>query len=427
MITKLFKTQTQVINEIRYAPEKEISILNYVGGLGAGKTFLGALATASYIYTYPNSKACMIGPTLALVRDNTFNQCLKFLKVLGVEVESMNKDKTMFLTSNGTTLMLTHGQSYKQLLTYEFNYIDVEEASKISNQVMKQIQGRLRYVNGDAPLILLTHTNPPSSTNHYTLKSGKVFLASSYENTNLPKGYIEELSKNMTAEEKEKFINGKITPALDDALISNYDPLNVKVSDYDKPKDLLGYDMFITCDFNYSPQCWYSGIITKDRRFIFLTEHLSLGSHTEAQAKNVIEYLLDKNPELKNLYVYGDAAGAFNQRLDNDYYVIDRVANQLGVSITTRVLPSNPRITQRLSIFRSHVNKDKYKFNLDEMKKTNFVFENTRMDLTTGKILNPTKQELEIEPDLIYTPHAIDAISYLMYYEEHTKDEEYVD
>lgn len=55
------------------------------------------------------------------------------------------------------------------------------------------------------------------------------------------------------------------------------------------------------------------------------------------------------------------------------------------------------------------------------MKKTNYVFENTRLDLTSGKILIPTKQELEIEPDLIYTPHAIDAISYLMYYEEHTK------
>ena len=55
----------------------------------------------------------------------------EFLKALGIELVSLNKEKTMYLCSNGTTLMLTHGQSYKQLLTYEYNFIDVEEASKI--------------------------------------------------------------------------------------------------------------------------------------------------------------------------------------------------------------------------------------------------------------------------------------------------------
>ena len=418
MFIDLLPTQAKVCNQIRYAPERSINIINYVGGLGSGKTFLGALMTATYIYTYPNSKCAMIGPTIPLVRDNTFATCVKFLKNLGIELESLNKEKTMWLANNGTTIMLTHGQSYKQLLTYEFNYVDVEEASKISNSVMKQIQGRLRYVNGDAPLILLTHTNPPGSTNHYTLKSGTVYLGSSYENTNLPDGYIDALAKNMTAEEKEKFINSKITPALDDALISNYDPLDVKMNMLDKqPKGKV----FVTCDFNYSPMCWYSGIITEDNQFLFLDEHLNIRINTQSQARAVFEYLIEKY-NCSEITVYGDSAGAFNQRLDNDYIVMDDVANQLGIKLDLKILPSNPRVTQRLSIFRTQIKKHNYKFNLDCMKKTNFVFENTRIDLGTGKILNPTKQELEIEPDLIYTPHAIDAISYLMYYNEHTKE-----
>ena len=418
MFIDLLPTQAKVCNQIRNAPERSINIINYVGGLGSGKTFLGALMTATYIYTYPNSKCAMIGPTIPLVRDNTFATCVKFLKNLGIELESLNKEKTMWLCSNGTTLMLSHGQSYKQLLTYEFNYVDVEEASKISNSVMKQIQGRLRYVNGDAPLILLTHTNPPGSTNHYTLKSGTVYLGSSYENTNLPDGYIDALAKNMTAEEKEKFINSKITPALDDALIPNYDPLDVKMDMLDElPKGKV----FVTCDFNYSPMCWYSGIITEDNQFLFLDEHLNIRINTQSQARAVFEYLIEKY-NCSEITVYGDSAGAFNQRLDNDYIVMDDVANQLGVKLDLKILPSNPRVTQRLSIFRTQIKKHNYKFNLDCMKKTNFVFENTRIDLGTGKILNPTKQELEIEPDLIYTPHAIDAISYLMYYNEHTKE-----
>lgn len=418
MFIDLLPTQAKVCNQIRHAPERSINIINYVGGLGSGKTFLGALMTATYIYTYPNSKCAMIGPTIPLVRDNTFATCVKFLKNLGIELESLNKEKTMWLCSNGTTLMLSHGQSYKQLLTYEFNYVDVEEASKISNSVMKQIQGRLRYVNGDAPLILLTHTNPPGSTNHYTLKSGTVYLGSSYENTNLPDGYIDALAKNMTAEEKEKFINSKITPALDDALISNYDPLDVKMNMLDEqPKGRV----FVTCDFNYSPMCWYSGIITEDNQFLFLDEHLNIRINTQSQARAVFEYLIEKY-NCSEITVYGDSAGAFNQRLDNDYIVMDDVASQLGIKLDLKILPSNPRVTQRLSIFRTQIKKHNYKFNLDCMKKTNFVFENTRIDLGTGKILNPTKQELEIEPDLIFTPHAIDAISYLMYYNEHTKE-----
>lgn len=418
MLAELLPTQTKVIQQVRYAPEREITILNYVGGLGSGKTWLGALITACYINTYPMSKVCMIGPTIPLVKDNTMAKCFDFLKVLGQEPVALNKEKTMWICPNGTTIMITHGMKYSQLLTYEFNYIDVEEASKISNSVLKQVQGRLRYVNKDAPLILLTHTNPPSSTNHYTLKSGKVFTASSYENKYLPKGYIEELSKNMTHEEKEKFINSKISPSLDDALISNYDPLEVKLSEVDIPKE--DFQVFLTCDFNYSPQCWYTGVVTSDKRFLFLEEHLNLSTTTEKQAQDVIEHLIDKYG-IERLLVYGDSAGAFNQRLDNDYVVIDKVARKLGVKIQLKVLQGNPRIPQRLSIFKGCVKSDKYKFNLDAMKKTNYVFENTRLDLTSGKILIPTKQELEIEPDLIYTPHAIDAISYLMYYEEHTK------
>lgn len=417
MLIELLPTQSKVFNQIRNAAERSINIINYVGGLGSGKTFLGALMTAIYVYTYPNSKCAMIGPTIPLVRDNTFTATVKFLKMLGIELENLNKEKTLWLCSNGTTLMLSHGQSYKQLLTYEFNYIDVEEASKISNSVMKQIQGRLRFVNGDAPLILLTHTNPPGSTNHYTLKSGTVYLGSSYENTNLPDGYIDALAKNMTAEEKEKFINSKITPALDDALISNYDPLDVKMN---MLEELPRGRVFVTCDFNYSPMCWYSGIITENNQFLFLDEHLNIRINTQAQTRAVFEYLIEKY-NCSEIVVYGDSAGAFNQRLDNDYIVMDDVANQLGIKLDLQILPSNPRVTQRLSIFRTQIKNQSYKFNLDCMRKTNFVFEATRIDLSTGKILNPTKQELEIEPDLIYTPHAIDAISYLMYYNEHTK------
>lgn len=417
MYIKLLPTQAKVCEHIRHAKDRSISIINYVGGLGSGKTFLGALMTACYIDTYSNSKVAMIGPTIPLVRDNTFATCVNFLRNMGIELESLNKDKTMFLASNGTTIMLSHGQSYKQLLTYEFNFIDVEEASKISNSVLKQVQGRLRYVNGNAPLILLTHTNPPSSTNHYTLKSGALYLGSSYENTNLPDGYIDELAKNMSHEEKEKFINSKITPALDDALISNYDPLEIKMSNLELPED---YKVFITCDFNYSPMCWYSGV-TYDDKFYFIDEHLNIRINTANQAQGVFEYLMNKY-NCTSIDVYGDAAGAFNNRLDNDYVVMDNEAVKLGLKLNLKIMPSNPKVTQRLSIFRTKIKKDTYKFNLDNMRKTNFVFESTRIDLQTGKILEPSKQELEIEPDLIYTPHAIDAVSYLMYYNEHAKE-----
>lgn len=419
MRVKLLPTQSQVTETIRTAEPEAITIINYVGGLGSGKTFIGALDCAAYIASYPNSKICMIGPTLSLVRDNTFLQCVKFLNNMGISVDSINKEKTMYMTSNGCSIMITHGQTYKQLLTYEFNYIDVEEASQISNSVLKQVQGRLRYRLKDAPLILLTHTNPPGSTNHFTLKSGKLFLASSFENVHLPKGYLENLSKNMTHEEKEKFINSKISPSLDDALVPNYDPLKVKMP---QGVENIIDEIFITCDFNYSPQCWYSGYKTVDGRFIFDTEHLNLRSNTQSQAETVFSYLLDKYPALQKVYVYGDSAGAFNQRLDNDYLVIDTVATKLNLETELRVLPGNPRVAKRLSVFKRCIETDKYKFNLDEMRKTDYVFENTRLDLNSGKVLIPTKQELEIDPDLIYCPHAVDAISYLMYFEEHTKD-----
>ena len=95
MLIDLLPTQQKVFEQIRHAKERSINIINYVGGLGSGKTFLGALLTACYIYSYPNSKVCMVGPTIPLIRDNTFAQCVKFLKILGVILEPMNKEKTM--------------------------------------------------------------------------------------------------------------------------------------------------------------------------------------------------------------------------------------------------------------------------------------------------------------------------------------------
>ena len=418
MELELLPTQSKVMETVRNAVPEEINIINYVGGLGSGKTFLGAITLCCYIDTYPGTNILMIGPTLDLVRDNTFATLVTQLKNIEIDVTCMNKDKTLYQTTNGCTIRITHGQTYKQLLTYEFTYIDVEEASQISNSVLKQVQGRLRKKNGTAPLILLTHTNPPGSTNHYTLKSGKVFTSSSYENIYLPNNYIELLSKNMTKEEKEKYINSKITPALDDALISNYDPLKVKI-----PEN-LNYDVdyvFLTCDFNYSPQCWYTGVKTKDGQFLYLAEHLNLRSNTKSQAETVIGYLVDKYPGLNKIIIYGDSAGAFNQRLDNDYYTIGDVCSKFNLDYELLVLPGNPRVNKRLSIFKRCIETEKYKFNLNDMIKTNYVFENTRLDLTTGKIVNSTKQELEVDPDLIYCPHAVDAISYLMYYEEHTQ------
>ena len=108
MRIKLLPTQSEVSETIRTAEPEAITIINYVGGLGSGKTFIGALDCAAYIASYPNSKICMIGPTLSLVRDNTFLQCVKFLNNMGISVDSINKEKTMYMTSNGCSIMITH-------------------------------------------------------------------------------------------------------------------------------------------------------------------------------------------------------------------------------------------------------------------------------------------------------------------------------
>ena len=46
MLIELLPTQTKALNDVRYARPKSTNIINYVGGLGSGKTFLGALITA---------------------------------------------------------------------------------------------------------------------------------------------------------------------------------------------------------------------------------------------------------------------------------------------------------------------------------------------------------------------------------------------
>lgn len=412
----LLPTQEDILFELITAPNKKTKIISYVGGLGSGKTFIGTLAAGMFSKLYPESNMMYLAPSLQMAKDVTLPYLFKRWDEQGLTYEHLNKDKTLYLLSNGTKMWVTHGTGYSHFLTYEFNYIGVEEASKISNTVLKQAQGRLRYNKTGSPLIMLPHTNPPSSTNHFSLKAGQLFIASSRENTHLPEDYIENLCKNMTKEERDKFIDGKIGASIDSALIRDYDKWDIDYSNEIKLEEIK--NVFIACDFNFTPQCWTSGVELNNGTFVFLNEHYVLSTSTREHAINVFTFLLNKYPGIKEIDVYGDSSGDFNQRIDNDYTIMDDEAFKLKLDLNIKILSHNPPIAKRLSVFKRLIKTQQYKFNIKNMKKTDFVFENTTIDIQTGKFEIPTKKDIEMEPDLVYIPHAIDGISYLMYYQD---------
>ena len=244
--------------------------INDHGGFGSGKTFSGSLLGIILCLKYPGIKGLVGAQTFALVRDTTLVMYFEHLERMGLKQDEdwvYYKADSRLVFSNKSEILFRHLEEENKIKSLNLGFAELEEMSDIPRATFDMLLGRLRQTKrkewGDGfKYRIFGHTNPQATKGwiyeYFVEKKPDNYrriLAPTTENAkNLPKGFIDSLKQRYSEEyynrnvlgEDMDFVSGLATKGF-----SRVDNIKEDISiDNTKP-------LYITCDFNTDPMCWY--------------------------------------------------------------------------------------------------------------------------------------------------------------------------
>ena len=320
---------------------------------------------------------------------------------------------------------------WEQFRSFEFTFIELEEASLLTEKVFKELIARLRqqkhpdwkgyyrsiflHTNpgGARGWIYKLFTNPKTKIRHY-----RIVFAGTKENYHLGEGYEQELLALYGVDEAQELLNGIDLDKDNTVAFPAFTQFNV-IEDL---KFNSAHPLILTCDFNYNPMCWY--LVQQVGTTWYVLEELI---HQNVTTKEMCERILGNIQKYgtKKLVIMGDAHGRDKKTNGSDYGVMVNYFASKGYDVTMRVAKYNPAIKERLSILRRNICNGKNERNLfvdNNCKWLLYNFDECKNNLAAGGLKAPTDKEIQDDIQKLFLIHPIDAISYPMWYEDKLKN-----
>jgi PBSX family phage terminase large subunit len=188
----LFPRQERFVLDDRHYP-------GYVGGIGSGKTFAGAIKAVRRIAQGPGL-GLIVSPTYDLLRLTTQLTTFEILDQLGLPFE-YNKSERMCYFRNGAKVAFRTGEKPENLRGPNVRWVWVDEASLMPEELWRIVIGRARI--GDDYQVWATftpkgrnwcqHVWEETATGDETDPLRPLYRIASRENPTLPEGWIESL------------------------------------------------------------------------------------------------------------------------------------------------------------------------------------------------------------------------------------------
>lgn len=175
----------------------------FVGGIGAGKSFVGAVA----VLTMPaKSSVLVVAPTWRILKDATIPS---FLSVAERFVQEYRRSELLMRLTNGTTVRFRTAERPDVLRGINASAAWIDEAAHLpSAEVFEILIGRLRLAPGRCWL-----TTTPKGLNwlyDLTLESDvAVYHASTRDNTSLPDTFFDFVRSRYTSELAAQELEGQ--------------------------------------------------------------------------------------------------------------------------------------------------------------------------------------------------------------------------
>lgn len=424
-----------VLDKLDAGEEEFLDVSCYQGGFGSGKTFCGSLRGLTYALTWAGCKGLVGAHTQDLLDGTTKAKYIEHLENMG-----MKQDEHWWLIDRGNTIKLKNGSTIKfktmsdweQFRSYEFTWIEIEEASLVQEKAFLELIARVREQKRDTWKryfrSIFLHTNPAGArgwiyklfTNKKTKIDGyRIVFAATKENKHLGSDYEANLRKLYGADDIEELLMGRDVDNDNTVAFPLFDARNK----LEKVKFNPNYPLILSCDFNYNPMCWYL-MQEIDGKWFILRELIERNVTTRQMCDRVLPTVQEYG--VRKLIIMGDAHGRDRKTNGSDYGVMVPFFSQRGFDVTLSVARYNPPIKERLSLLRGFICNGLGERSLfvdeDKCPRLIYNFDECKINLASGGLRAPTDKEIQDDIDKLYLIHPIDAISYPIWFKNKMHD-----
>lgn len=257
----------------------------YCGGLGSGKTFVGALWVIKMALKYPGVAGIITANTVSQLKKATLVALFGLLQEFQIPYEYKSQDGIVII--NGTPVYCLSMERYDAMRGIEVGWAWSDECAFYNEEAFHVLQGRIRNRKGPCQW---KGTTTPNGFNwlygHFVekpLKNSTVIFGSSLDNVvNLGEEYVDSLRSmydtRLSAQEIDgQFVNlnsGKVYYAFDRRYHSKTTRHN-------------GHTLFVGLDFNVHPLC---GVfcVAKEGQIHVVDELFLEDSNTFKASKEII-------------------------------------------------------------------------------------------------------------------------------------------
>lgn len=405
---------------------KSLDVCCYQGGYGSGKTFCGSLLGIMLARKYPGSKGLVGAKEYELLKNTTMDSYFNHLEAMGYVKDrdyKYNKNDKKITLNNGSTILFKGVEDPEKFKSLNLHWIELEEASQISDSSIKGLLGRLRGEIKPSwnhfTYRLFAHTNPQANKGwiwkrfvENPKENYRLIIAPTSENIYLPDHFVESLKDEYDPEYYRINVLGEFGNYSSGLVVKQFSSDNIKKITYNRDLPL-----YISCDFNVDPMCWLLAHVDDDNVYFF--DELVV-ENTSTQA--CIEELLRRYPDHREkIVVCGDASGNFRNASSEltNYLIIQGALQSRGYNVEFKLRPFNPPVMARIQAFNARVRNangechvfvdERCKWFLHNMYNLSFKEGTSIVDV-------PTPKRIQNDRDSKFLEHPFDAGSYLVEY-----------
>ena len=403
-----------------------LDVCMYQGGFGSGKTWCGSLLGTMLARTYPGCHGLVGAKEYELVKNTTMESYFEHLDIMGYKKDRdyrYNKNDKKIIFNNGSTILFKGVEDPEKFKSLNLHWIELEEASQISDSSFKGLLGRLRgKINPKWEGFryrLFGHTNPQANKGWIWKRfvenpkdNYRLIIAPTSENIYLPEHFVESLKDEYDPEYYRINVLGEFGNYSSGLVVKHFSEENVRNTEYDPTQPL-----YLTCDFNVDPMCWC--IAHKDDENVYFFDELVV-ENTSTQA--CIEEFIRRYPKHQNkIVICGDASGDFRHASSEftNYMIIRRALEAYGYKFEFRLRPFNPPILSRIQAFNARVCNAKGERHIFVSKRCKWLLHNMyNLSFKEGTSIVdvPTLKTIKNDRESKFLEHPFDSASYLVDY-----------
>lgn len=357
----LFHRQTTFVRDMARYPAA-------IGGIGSGKTFVGAAKVVSRLNRRELGLVC--APTFPMLRDATQRTLFSMMRDLGVRFDYNKGEKLLTVPGSGHEILFRSLDDPDNMRGPNVSYAWVDEAAYVSDVAWRVIKGRTRV--GDMQQAWITTT--PKGRNwiweewvHHADDRHTMYRFRTDENPTLDPEYLAGLGYEGKFAAQE--LGGDFV-SFDGLVYEAFDrERNVQVVDCDGWRTVLGVDVGAR-----NPTVVLVLRVAGDGRVHVEREYYQRGM-SASDITAMIEDACDENPP-EAVYIDPSAAAYISDLAGDGYPVekavndvqtgIQRVASAFGVGLTV-----DPSCVHTIAEFESYQYPDERRANSDNPIKQN--------------------------------------------------------